>query len=101
MAHIVWRQAAIDDLDAIYDYIAEDNPVRAASFAEELTAKAKLLSENPNVGEAKLPALPSVRVFPHKNYLFLFKPLTDPKGIELLRIIHGAQDYLNAFTDDF
>ena len=93
MAKILWRQAAIDDFDDIYDYIAEDNPVRAASFADELTAKAKFLAENPMVGENKLPALPSVRVFPHRNYVFLFKPLESKKGIELIRIMGGKQNY--------
>lgn len=101
MGHIVWRQAAIDDLDKIYDYIAEDTPVRAASFAEELVTKAQLLSKNPYVGENKLPNFPDVRIFPHKNYLLIFKPLDDTEGIELLRIIHGTQDYLNSFSDDF
>ena len=101
MSQIVWRQAAIDDLDNIYDYIAQDAPIRAASFAEELTEKAGFLAANPNIGETKIDALPCVRVFPHKNYLFLFTPLSNSNGIELLRIIHGAQDYLTAFTDDF
>ncbi len=95
MVHVVWRRAAIDDLETIYDYIAHDNPVRAASFADELSAKISLLSETPYVGEARLPNLPNIRIFPYKNYLFLYEPIDNPKGIELLRIIHTAQDYLN------
>ncbi|WP_282611250.1 type II toxin-antitoxin system RelE/ParE family toxin [Pelagibius sp. Alg239-R121] len=100
MGKVVWRQAAIDDLDKIYDYIAQDAPARAASFADELTKKANDLSDFSQLGQNYLPNLPSVRIFPYKNYLFIFKPLSSTKGIELLRIFHGAQDYLNAFTDD-
>lgn len=100
MGKIVWRQAAIDDLENIYDYIAQDAPARAVSFADELTNQIKSLSDFPKIGQNNLPNLPSVRVFPYKNYIFIFKPIESKKGIELLRIFHGAQDYLNAFTDD-
>jgi len=95
MGQIIWRQAAIDDLGKIYDYIAQDSPTRASRFTAELTDKTIFLSENPYVGENKLPSFPNIRVFPHKNYLFIFEPTENAEGIELLRIIHGAQDYLN------
>lgn len=100
MGKIVWRQAAIDDLENIYDYIAQDAPARAASFADELAGQLKNLSDFPKIGQNNLPNLPNVRVFPFKNYVFIFKPIEDSKGIELLRIFHGAQDYMSAFADD-
>ena len=34
--NIVWTEPAVDSLHAIRDYIARDNPVRAASFVREL-----------------------------------------------------------------
>jgi plasmid stabilization system protein ParE len=101
MSKLIWRQAAIDDLDHIFDFIAQDNPSRAASFTDELVSKARFLAENPNLGETKIPNLPSVRIFPHGNYLLLFLSLENLQGIELLRIIHGARDYANYLLDDF
>ncbi|MCG8492988.1 MAG: type II toxin-antitoxin system RelE/ParE family toxin [Sneathiellales bacterium] len=100
MGKIVWRQAAIDDLDSIYDYIAEEAPARAVSFIEELTRQIAKLSDFPEIGLNKLPNLPNVQVFPYKNYIFIFKSIDVEKGIELLRILHGAQDYLGNFTED-
>lgn len=98
MAKIFWRQMAIDDLDQIYDYIAAASPDRADSFTSTLREKARFLSENPRIGETRLPNHPTVRIFPCKNYLLLFRPLTTGKGIEMLRIIHGARDYLNKLS---
>ncbi|NOZ43015.1 MAG: type II toxin-antitoxin system RelE/ParE family toxin [Alphaproteobacteria bacterium] len=95
MAKIIWRQMAIDDLDQIYDYIAETAPDRAENFISTLREKAWFLSENPRIGETRLPNYPAVRVFPCKNYLLLFRPLDTARGIEMIRIIHGARDYIN------
>lgn len=98
MAKIIWRQMAIDDLDQIYDYIAEAAPDRAENFISTLREKALLLSENPRIGETRLPNHPTVRVFPCKNYLLLFRPLDTVRGIEMMRIIHGARDYMNKLS---
>ena len=35
---IVWRPIAEADLDNIVDYIAQDNPIRAEEFGQELRA---------------------------------------------------------------
>ena len=51
MGKIIWRQAAIDDLENIYDYIARDAPLRAINFAEELTNQIKSLSDFPKIGK--------------------------------------------------
>ena len=99
MAKIIWRQSAINDLDQIFDYIAEEAPDRAVSFTNTLKEKATFLAENPRIGETKLPKHPTVRVFPYQNYLLLFRPLDKIKGIELLRIIHGARDYMNTYSE--
>lgn len=101
MSKLIWRQAAIDNLDHIFDFIAHDNPPRAASFADELVSKARFLAENANLGETKISNLPSVRTFPYGSYLLLFLPFENLQGIELLRIIHGARDYANYLLDDF
>lgn len=100
MGNIVWKQAAIDDLDNIYDYIAQDSPTRAEDFINALVRQAKTLSEFPQLGLTRLPNFPELRLFPFKNYIFIYKPLNAKNGIELLRIFHGAQDYLTLFPQD-
>jgi plasmid stabilization system protein ParE len=44
---VVVTDAALDDLLQIGRYIAQDNPVRAASFVEELYAGCPQLGETP------------------------------------------------------
>ena len=51
MAHIVvWSPRAIDDVDAIAAYIAEDSEAYAASVVRIILDKARRLSEFPYVG---------------------------------------------------
>jgi plasmid stabilization system protein ParE len=38
---------ALADLDAISDYIIQDNPTRAVSFVDELTEKFQRIAERP------------------------------------------------------
>ena len=39
MARLVYRPAALADLDAIYDFIEPDNPDRALGFVDPLARK--------------------------------------------------------------
>lgn len=51
MAHIVvWSPRAIDDVDAIAAYIAEDSEAYAASVVRTILQKARNLSEFPYAG---------------------------------------------------
>jgi plasmid stabilization system protein ParE len=51
MAHqIVWLGAAVDDLEEIAAYIAQDSPRYAGIVSEKLLAAARELGEFPNMG---------------------------------------------------
>jgi toxin ParE1/3/4 len=51
MAHIVvWSPRAIDDVDAIAAYIAEDSEADAASVVRTILDKARRLYEFPYIG---------------------------------------------------
>ena len=41
MRKLEWSPDALEDLDVIWSYIAEDNVERASSFVEELQAQAR------------------------------------------------------------
>ncbi len=36
MVNVVYRPAALDDLDSIYDVIEQDDPRRAANFIDDI-----------------------------------------------------------------
>lgn len=81
------------DLDGIAAYIARDNPRRAATFVEDLYDKCMTLADMP----VAFPPIPryevlGVRRRAHGDYLILFT--VRGKTISVLRVLHGARDYL-------
>ncbi|MEQ1930523.1 MAG: type II toxin-antitoxin system RelE/ParE family toxin [Parvularculaceae bacterium] len=91
MGRVVWRSKAKSDLGAIFDYIATDSPTRAGAFLTRLVEFAELLSDNPLLGPARISTLPQLRIYPFRDYIFIYKPMAD--GVEVVRLIHGARDY--------
>ena len=80
------------DLREIGDWIARDNPIRAASFARELREACLSLAGMPRA----FPLLPhraksGIRRKPYRNYL-IFYSIGD-RRVEILHVLHGARDY--------
>nr|WP_231625057.1 type II toxin-antitoxin system RelE/ParE family toxin [Novosphingobium sp. AAP93] len=89
---VIITPLAQSDIEAISDYIAQDNPAKARAFARELIDKCQSLSKNP----ARYPLaerLPGnrVRKATHGNYLIFY--LVYPDGVSIARVLHGATDY--------
>ncbi|CAZ15891.1 type II toxin-antitoxin system RelE/ParE family toxin (plasmid) [Xanthomonas albilineans] len=92
-AHAVeWTQFALDDLEAIIDYIAHDNAERAYGFAAEIYEKTTALERHPEIGRPGRPGLPAgVReLVVHRNYIVLYQ-LLPGDDVEILRVKHTAQ----------
>ncbi|MPT48397.1 MAG: type II toxin-antitoxin system RelE/ParE family toxin [Sphingobium sp.] len=80
------------DLEAIGDYIARDNPVRALSFLSELRSKCLGLADMPE----RFPLVPryeatGIRRRVHKDYLIFYK--VEREKVFIIHILHGAQNY--------
>jgi len=83
---------AVADLDAIWDYIAQDSPEAADRFVDELQGIFHLLSTYPGMGELQVAlADGTYRRFTHRNYVIYFRPIEE--GIALVRVLHGAQEH--------
>lgn len=87
------------DLDDIAAFIARDNPSRAFTFVEELYEKCMALADMPSA----FPLIPryealGARHRVHGDYLILFT--VKGKTVSVLRILHGARDYLPLVVDD-
>lgn len=50
MARLIWTEPALQDLEAIADYIALDKPTAAARFIRRVFAKVELLRRFPQIG---------------------------------------------------
>ena len=79
------------DLEAIADYIARDNPVRALSFVREIVERCIGLAEMPEA----FPLVPryrhlGIRRRVHGRYLIFYRSLGN--RITILHIVNGATD---------
>lgn len=90
---VIIASEAIEDLVMIGEFIARSNPARSDSFVEELYEKCLDLSVSPYAFEriADRPGQ-EIRKRPHGRYLILYEVSAD--RIDVLRIFHGAQDYV-------
>jgi plasmid stabilization system protein ParE len=89
---VIFSVRARADLEHIGDYIAQDNPQRAASFITELMERCRHLADMPH----RFPLVPryehrGVRRFPHGAYLVFYHVSDD--AVEILHILNGAQDF--------
>jgi plasmid stabilization system protein ParE len=89
---VAFTDEAEADLERISDWIAEDNPSRATTFVRSLREKCLTLADAP-LGYAVVPRYEqsSVRRRPYRDYL-IFYHIKD-NTIEVLHILHAAQDY--------
>lgn len=80
---------AVADLEDIGDYIARDNPSRAASFVEELETACSRIAENPRAYASRDSLVPGIRMAVYRHYLIFFRILDHEIRVE--RIVHGAR----------
>lgn len=90
---IRWRLTAVDDLHGIIDYVAREDPVRAAAFGQELREKTLVLGEHPRLGRAGRPGLAKgVReLVAHPNYIVLYRVSPAEREVVILRVKHASQ----------
>jgi toxin ParE1/3/4 len=79
-----------NDLNAIYDYIAADNPVAAFDLVISFQEKFNFLLENPRAGRFRPELRSDLRGFPVGEYLILYRVLEDV--LEIVYVAHGRRD---------
>jgi toxin ParE1/3/4 len=92
MLSLVYRHAALADLDAIYAYIEPDNPLRAASFVQDIRDRCRPLCVHPKLGPARDNLSPGLRIFPMLGRVVVAYRIT-PSAILITRVFYGGQDY--------
>ena len=90
MPIILLRPRAKIDLAEIWDYIAEDSVTHADIFIETIEQKLKVLAERPGIGRTRDVLGDGLRSFPVGRYVIFYQPLQ--KGIDVIRVLHGARD---------
>ena len=85
-------QAALDDLEEIYKYIARDSSANAQMIIDRIIEKTDLLTNFPNLGKRYLePDDPRVRIIFFRNFQIIYQLIDD--NIEIVRVIHGRRSF--------
>ena len=93
---VIKRQAAKRDLDENAAFLGKESPDVAIRFLEAAEKSFLELAAMPDLGrecDFENPAFKGMRrwlVRGFQNYLILYRPI--PKGIEIIRVLHGARD---------
>ncbi len=98
MRALVWAPAAEDDLDDIFNYIADQDqrPSTAADLLRKIESKVRLCATQPRMGTARPDLGEGLRIVRHTRYAIVYRSLSD--GIEVLRVLDGHRDYPRLFT---
>ena len=83
------------DLEAIADYIAQDNPMRAISFIREIREELRLVSRYPLLYRLRPEVGEDARLAVVGRYVILFHILGEVVRIE--RVIFGGRDLPTLF----
>ncbi len=95
MARLVILPAARADLIEIGDFIALDNPGRAASFVAEIEARMRAVAAQPRSFPARDELHEGLRAARHGRYLIFFVETGD--AVQVVRVLHGARDLPRLF----
>jgi plasmid stabilization system protein ParE len=80
------------DLEAIADYIAQDNPARAQSFIQEIGEQIRAIGRNPLLYQLRPDIGEAARITIVGRYLILFRVVG--KVVRIERIVYGSRDLL-------
>ena len=86
-------RAAQNDLDEAWLYIAADNPDAATRYVDRVIERARELAHTPRTGRVRVPSRPELLSTVILNHIIFYR--VHDKEIEVVRIVHGAQDWTN------
>jgi toxin ParE1/3/4 len=90
MARFLVTPRADRDLDSIWSFIRVDNPRAADAMIDRLTDTFDMLLTMPQAGRPRQEFRQNLRSFAVDSYVIFY--VTVPKGIDIVRVIHGRQD---------
>ncbi len=88
------------DLTLIWVYHAEKSERAAMRVCDKITATYDTLLAFPHMGRNREELRTGLRSFPSGDYVTFYREIVG--GIEIVRVLHGAQDVYSVFPpDDF
>ena len=90
MIRVLFSPQAEADLEEIGDFIAQDSPLRALSFVQELRQHALNIGTTPQAFRARPELGEGLRGAVRGNYLLFYTH--DHDTVRIQRIMHGSRD---------
>ena len=95
---LAFTSLAEQDLEAIGDYIAVDNPKRALDFVRELRKQCRRIAQNPLAYRLRSELAEGLRSCAFGHYVIFFE--AGSEEIAIVRILHGARDLPAVLSED-
>jgi toxin ParE1/3/4 len=96
---IVWRQAAQDDLDNLYDWIADQAGNETAyNYTSRIKAHVDKLADLPGWGAPREELGPGVRTIAYRRRTVIAY-LASGESVEILSIFHGGRAVVGSFDE--
>jgi toxin ParE1/3/4 len=88
-----WLPIAIKMRDAQIDFIAEENPAAAIEQGDRIMQQTKQLLDHPELGRPGRKIRTREVVIGRTPFIVVYRHLPKAKRIEILRVLHGAQQW--------
>ena len=92
---IIWRRSAVNDLDAIREFIAEDNTVPAPRVAAAIEAAVDPLADHPELGRAGRVEGTRELVVAALPYIVAYR--VREETVRILAVIHTSRQWPRRF----
>ncbi|BAZ29446.1 plasmid stabilization system protein [Cylindrospermum sp. NIES-4074] len=89
---------AAQDIENIWNYVAQNNLKAADNLFDNLRETFPKLAKFPQMGRERSELAPFLQSLPVKNYLIFYRPIE--AGVEIVRILHGSQDIKQVFLHE-
>jgi toxin ParE1/3/4 len=94
--NILWSPEAIEDLNSVRAYIAQDNPSAARTVVLHILQNVeRLLPDNPQIGRPGRVSGTRELVIPNTPFIIPYRLRRDV--IQILRVYHGARRWPGRF----
>lgn len=97
MARYLISPLAEQDIEAIGDYIAKDNPHRALTYIAELRSQCTKIASSPKAFRSRPELGDNIQSCAYGNYVIFFTDNCDMLCI--VRVLHSAMDIETRFSE--
>ncbi len=95
---VKWVRLALNDLNEVAEFIAQENPESASRVLKRIWAAVQMLADHPHVGRAG--RVLGTRELVIANAPFIIPYRVAENTIEILRVLHGKRRWPSHFSSE-